>query len=52
MKVNLKRNKFNKLLMKRLRWSSPITMTVYFIKPDDMMTLLPKLIVEMQSCIY
>lgn len=35
MKVNLKRNTFNKLLMKRLRWSSPIIMTVYFMKPDD-----------------
>lgn len=21
--------------MKRLRWSSPIIMTVYFMKPDD-----------------
>lgn len=34
MKVNLKSNKFNKLLMKRLRWSSPVIMTVYFIMTD------------------
>lgn len=35
MKLNLKRYKFYKLSLKRLRWSSPIIMTVYFMKPDD-----------------